>query len=87
MTANRVVAYIDGYNLYHGLIDARLRTSRWLDLRALCKSQMQKGQELEFVRYFTTRVRNDQEKSERQSRYVDAIEGTGGVIIDCGYFQ
>lgn len=87
MTANRVVAYIDGYNLYHGLIDARMRTSRWLDLRALCKSQTQKGQELEFVRYFTTRVRNDQEKSERQSRYVDAIEGTGGVIIDYGYFQ
>lgn len=87
MTANRVVAYIDGYNLYHGLIDARLRTSRWLDIRAVCKSQMRKGQQLEFVRYFTTRVRNDPRKSERQSRFVDAIEGLGGVFIDYGYFQ
>ena len=87
MPANRVVAYIDGYNLYHGLIDARLRTSRWLDLRAMCKSQMQTGQQLEFVRCFTTRVRNDPKKSERQSRFVDAIEGLGGVLIDYGYFQ
>ena len=32
MSPERVIAYIDGYNLYFGLLDARLQTSRWLDL-------------------------------------------------------
>ena len=36
MSPERVIAYIDGYNLYFGLLDARLQTSRWLDLHGVC---------------------------------------------------
>ena len=35
MNQQRVITYIDGYNLYHGLLEAGLRSSRWLDLPKL----------------------------------------------------
>ena len=38
MRAERVIAYIDGFNLYHGLCDAQLESSRWLDLHGVCQS-------------------------------------------------
>lgn len=38
---NRMAFLIDGFNLYHSLVDARragvLKPTRWLDLRALCE--------------------------------------------------
>ena len=81
-----MIAYIDGYNLYHGLRDARLRSSRWLDLRAMCQSLLKTGQRLEFVRYFTTRVRNDPAAERRQSTFIDALRASGGIEIDFGHF-
>ena len=35
MRTERVIAYIDGFNLYHGLCDAQLESSRWLDLHGV----------------------------------------------------
>ena len=35
MAKKRVITYIDGYNLYHGMMQARLRSSRRLDLPAM----------------------------------------------------
>ena len=32
MRIERVIAYVDGYNLYFGLLDAGLRNSRWLPI-------------------------------------------------------
>ena len=86
MTTKRVIAYIDGYNLYHGLRDARLQSSRWLDLRAMCESLLKPDQHLEFVRYFTTRVRNDPAAEIRQSTFIDALLSRGGIEIDFGHF-
>lgn len=86
VTKDRVVAYIDGYNLYYGLRQADLRTSRWLDLRALCGSILQPDQHLVQVRYFTTRVRNDPDSSARQSLYIDALTARSGITIDFGHF-
>lgn len=79
MSPERVIAYIDGYNLYFGLLDARLRTSRWLDLRSLCETLLKPRQQLELVRYFTTRVRNNPDTAKRQAVYIDALRTLGGV--------
>ena len=35
MSQQRVITYTDGYNLYHGLREAGLGSSRWLDLPKL----------------------------------------------------
>ena len=77
---------IDGYNLYFGLRDANLKTSRWLDLVAMSESLLKSEQRLVSVRYFTTRVRNDPAASARQSIFIDALESRGGIQFDYGHF-
>jgi len=70
----RVVAYVDGFNLYFGLKSGYGRKYHWLDLQALATSLLQPGQELRAVQYFTAGVKNDPEGARRQSTYLDALE-------------
>ena len=86
MSQQRVITYIDGYNLYHGLLEAGLRSSRWLDLPKLGRSLLKSGQQLTLTRYFTTRVKGDPAKARRQALYVDALTTRGGIEIDFGHF-
>ena len=86
MAASRVIAYIDGFNLYHGLRDAGLKDSRWLDLHGMCMSLLQPDEQLELVRYFTSWVKDNPVKSARQAVYVDALRERGGIEIDFGHF-
>ena len=41
---NRVVAYVDGFNLYFGLKAVYGRRYHWLDLQALVRSLLRPGQ-------------------------------------------
>ena len=86
MNQQRVITYIDGYNLYHGLLQAGLRSSRWLDLTKLGNSLLKPGQHLTLTRYFTTRVKGDPAKARRQALYIDALTTRGGIEIDFGHF-
>ena len=43
--------YIDAYNVYHGLLEAGLRSSRWLDLPELGSSLLEPDQQLVLTRY------------------------------------
>ena len=52
----RVIAYIDGFNLYHGLREAKLRRYYWLNLRALAENLLRPGQQLVLTKYFTARI-------------------------------
>jgi uncharacterized LabA/DUF88 family protein len=71
--ANRVVAYVDGFNLYFGLRAGHGREYLWLDLQTLAESLLQPGQQLQEVKYFTARVRDDPDAENRQSTYLDAL--------------
>ena len=86
MSIERTITYIDGYNLYHGMRDARLQSSRWLDLAALAESLLKPQQRLELVRYFTTMVRGNPPKAMRQAAFVQALHARGGIEIDFGHF-
>ncbi len=57
--------------LLQALRDAKLKSSRWLDLRGVCESLLKPHQELVVVRYFTSIVRN-KSGAERQNVYLDA---------------
>ena len=81
-----MVAYVDGFNLYYGLREGNLLSSRWLDLKALCKSFLRSGQQLQLVRYFTTRIRNNPSTTQRQAIFIDALIARGGIEIDYGHF-
>ena len=86
MSIERVVVYIDGFNLYHGMMQARLGSSRWLDLSAMSRLLQGENRRLELVRYFTARVRDRPRDAERQSVHIDALRSHGGVEIDFGFF-
>ena len=42
----RVLVYIDGFNLYFGLIDAGLKKFKWLNLKSLSNNLLKPDQEL-----------------------------------------
>lgn len=81
----RVVAYIDGFNLYFGMREAGFDKCRWLDVVKLINSLLEPNQELIKVKYFTSRVSNNPDKQKRQSTYLDALESTGTQIIYGNY--
>lgn len=83
----QVRAYVDGFNLYHGLREDG-RRYLWLDLDALATSLLKPGQRLDRVRYFTARVRNDPDGHQRQADYLDALlANSARVEVIEGRFQ
>ncbi len=86
MRPKRVIAYIDGFNLYNGLVAADLHHLRWLDLASVCESQLNESQELVATRYFTSRLKKAPEKADRQNTFLNALDGCGTVDIVYGRF-
>lgn len=84
----RVVVYVDGFNLYYGLRSKGWRRYYWLDLRSLSKNLLRPQQELSAVRYFTARVSpepGDQDKPVRQNVYLEALATLTNLQIHYGY--
>jgi len=76
----RVAFYIDGFNLYFGLLEKNADL-KWLDVRSLCEKYLQPNQEIFSCKYFTARINNDQQKQQRQNTYLEALETTEIDII------
>lgn len=72
-TEERVKAYVDGFNLYHGMREKHGRRYHWLDLQALVISLLRPHQRLVRVDYFTARVRQQPDSEVRQATYLDAL--------------
>jgi len=70
----RVIVYVDGFNLYFGMKDAGFEYCKWLDLHLLASNLLKPNQELVEVKYFTSRVGNNPDKQKRQSTYIEALE-------------
>lgn len=85
----RVIAYIDGFNLYFGLKSKGWRRYYWLDLAALCQRLCKPGQTLDNLKYFTSRVsptQNDPDQGKRQNTYLEALEAHSGVGATLGHY-
>lgn len=82
----RVIAYIDGFNLYFGIKEAGFANCKWLDLKRLVGNLLTATQELVEVKYFTSRVSNAPDKQKRQTNYIEAVESSG-VTIYYGHYQ
>jgi len=65
MNNNRVVAYVDGFNLYFGLRESNLQRYYWLNIRSLAERLLKFNQELVYTKYFTARINGDPEKEKR----------------------
>ena len=85
---DRVIAYVDGFNLYFGLKAASFKRYYWLDVAALASQLLKPGQQLAATHYFTARIRdngrnlNDQK---RQTTYLEAL-GVQGVRCQFGHY-
>jgi uncharacterized LabA/DUF88 family protein len=94
----RVVCYVDGFNLYFGLRDAGYQRFLWLNVDALAERLIRDDQELVATKYFTARIsggvpsdspsrraeRNDSRK--RQATYLDALATVLALTIFEGQF-
>jgi len=76
----RVAFYIDGFNLYFGLLENN-SDMKWLDVRQLCEKYLEPNQEIVLCKYFTARINNDQQNQKRQNTYLEALESTDLEII------
>lgn len=85
----RVIVYIDGFNLYFGLRSKNWRKYYWLDLMRLSQALLKSDQVLESVRYFTTRICDNGRNSEdmrRQVTYLEALGTLEGLSIEYGHY-
>jgi uncharacterized LabA/DUF88 family protein len=82
----RIIVYIDGFNLYFGMKQAGFDNFKWLNIRALSESLLKPEQEIVGIKYFTSRVSNNPDKQKRQSTYIEALE-TVGIKIYYGHYQ
>lgn len=76
MLMKKTIVYIDGFNLYYGLL--RFSRNKWLDVVAFAKSLLPRPNEHEImdVKYFTARVNYDPAEPTaqmRQSVYLSAL--------------
>ena len=73
----RVIAYVDGFNLYFGLRDSGLRRCYWLDIRRMAEGLLLPHQNLVFTKYFTARIAGgaawQNRKRKRQSDFLEAL--------------
>lgn len=82
----RVIAYIDGFNLYYGLKSQGWRRYYWLDVAALCGELLQDGQQLAQTKYFTARIASPSDTRRRQSDYLDALQTRPDLEIFFGQY-
>lgn len=84
----RVVAYVDGFNLYFGLKQARFKRYYWLDVAALARSLLRPGQRLLATHYFSARIRDNGRNTSDQKRQNDYLEAlvVQGVRCQFGHY-
>ncbi len=94
----RVIAYIDGFNLYFGLRSRGMRPHFWLNPVALVGSLLRPEQQLAVVKYFTARLsgghgtmplperQRREAKRARQAMYLEALGTLEGLEIHYGHF-
>lgn len=82
----RTIVYVDGFNLYYGLL--RGTRHKWLDLRALFGKLLPKN-DIVLVKYFTARIvafPGNPAAPRRQATYLRALLARPSVEIHLGHF-
>lgn len=83
----RVITYVDGFNLYYGLRSKSWRRYYWLNLRELSLRLLKPDQHLVCVKYFTARISYPPDKVDRQNSYIEALETLPDLYIFYGKYQ
>lgn len=94
---NRTDFIIDGFNIYHSLVDAgkhlRGASTKWLNLHSLCASYLHvigKDAQIEKIYYFSALATHlatiAPEKVEKHKTFIHALQETG-IIIELARFK
>ena len=78
----RTVAYIDGYNLFYGLLKGT--SYKWFDPTRLVSALLRGDHELVSVKYFTSPVKtypHDTSALDRQKVYIQALTTLPNVCV------
>ena len=76
-----VIAYVDGFNLYHGLRAKYGHRYLWLDLVELVR-RLRPRDHIVAVRYYTALVLNDPAALDRQQMYLNALAAHNGRQLE-----
>lgn len=82
----RVIAYVDGYNLYHGLRAKNWKRFYWLNIQVLAAQLLKSHQTLVFTKYFTTIIKQPDDKRKRQAVFLDALHTLTDFNVYYGQF-
>jgi uncharacterized LabA/DUF88 family protein len=83
---DKVIAYIDGYNLYYGLRDQGWKRFYWLNLQKLAEQFLKPNQTLVETKYFTTIVKYPDDKRLRQQVFLEALQTLPNLSVFYGHF-
>jgi uncharacterized LabA/DUF88 family protein len=83
----RVIAYVDGFNLYFGLRSKGWRRYYWLNIQMLAQNLLKPNQRLLLTKYFTARIAGPPDKAQRQSVYIEALNTLGEFQVFYGKYQ
>jgi len=94
---NRTIFLIDGFNLYHSVVDAshdlKGKTTKWLDIKSLCSNYLSvigNKSTLERIYYFSALAEHlqstDPGKITRHLKYIDCLKSTG-IAVELGRFK
>ena len=81
MNAERVIAYIDGFNLYHTIDDVGAPHLKWVDLWGLAGSYLRDGQSLAAVNYYSAYATWLPAAYARHRQYTSALTPTGVNVV------
>jgi len=82
----RVIAYVDGFNLYYGLRSKGWKRYYWLNVQDMALGLLKPGQELVATKYFTTIMKQPEDRRRRQAALLEALQTLTDVRIFYGHF-
>lgn len=82
----RVIAYVDGFNLYYGLRSKHWKWFYWLNIQEMARRMLKPGQILVSTKYFTSIVNRPADKHKRQSIFLEALRTLSNSYIYYGHF-
>ena len=82
----RVITYIDGYNLYYGLRAKGWKKFYWLNVQAMARHLLKPHQTLVLTKYFTTIIKHPDDRRRRQAVFLEALQTLNDFRIYYGHF-
>jgi len=82
----RVIAYVDGFNLYYGLREMKWKRYYWLNIQDTISRLLRPDQVLVRTKYFTSIVSQPPDKHRRQGDFLEALGRLSDLRIYLGHY-